>query len=132
LPGGELLTSTGHIDQGGILYYRALKSDCSACSLKPQCTTGTMRKVTRDIDEAVRNRVRTLGNTEAFQQSRREREKVEMPFANMKRILKLDQIRPRGLSGARDEVLLVATTQNLRELAKYVERPPGAPIACAA
>ena len=39
-----------------------------------------MRKVTRDIDEAVRDRVRALANTEAFQQSRRERKKVEMLF----------------------------------------------------
>lgn len=132
-PGGKLLTSTGNIDQGRILYYRALKSDCSACSLKPQCTTGPMRKVTRDIDEAVRDRVRALANTEAFRQSRRERKKVEMLFAHMKRILKLDRLRLRGLSGARDEVLLVATAQNLRKLAKYVERPPPeAPIACVA
>jgi len=70
-----------------------------------------VRKVTRDIDEEVRERVRALANTEAFQQSRRERKKVEMLFAHMKRILKLDRLRLRGLSGARDEVLLVATAQ---------------------
>jgi hypothetical protein len=132
-PGGKLLTSTGNIDQGRILYYRALKSDCSACPLKPQCTIGPVRKVTRDIDEEVRDRVRALANTEAFQQSRRERKKVEMLFAHMKRILKLDRLRLRGLSGARDEVLLVATAQNLRKLAKYLERPPPiVPVACAA
>jgi hypothetical protein len=132
-PGGKLLASTGNIDQGRILYYRALKSDCSACSLKPQCTTGPVRKVTRDIDEEVRDRVRALANTEAFQQSRRERKKVEMLFAHMKRILKLDRLRLRGLSGARDEVLLVATAQNLRKLAKYLDRPPPiVPAACAA
>ena len=92
-----------------------------------------MRKVTRDIDEEVRDRVRALADTEAFQQSRRERKKVEMLFAHMKRILKLDRLRLRGLSGARDEVLLVATAQNLRKLAKYVERsPPMTPAACAA
>ena len=90
-PGGNLLASTGNIDQGRILYYRALKSDCSACPLKPQCTTGPVRKVTRDIDEEVRDRVRALANTEAFQQSRRERKKVEMLFAHMKRILRLDR-----------------------------------------
>ena len=28
-PGGKLLSSTGNIDQGRILYYRALRSDCS-------------------------------------------------------------------------------------------------------
>ena len=46
-----------------------------------------MRKVTRDVNEDVRDRVRALANTEAFQQSRRERKKVEMRFAHMKRIL---------------------------------------------
>jgi hypothetical protein len=132
-PGGKLLTSTGNIDQDRILYYRALRSDCAACPLKPQCTIGPVRKVTRDIDQEVRDRVRALANTEAFQQSRRERKKVEMLFAHMKRILKLDRLRLRGLSGARDEVLLVATAQNLRKLAKYLERPPPRmPAACAA
>ena len=105
--------STGNIDQGHIVYYRANKHDCSACSLKPRCTTAAMRKVTRDVDEEVRDRIRALANTEAFQQSRRERKKVEMRFAHMKRILKLDRLRLRGLSGAKDEVLLTATAQNL-------------------
>jgi hypothetical protein len=34
----------------------------------------------------------------------------------MKRIFRLDRLRLRGLSGARDEVLLTATAQNLRRL----------------
>ena len=68
-PGGAELTSTGNIDQGHILYYRANKNDCSACLLKPKCTTAPMRKVTRDVNEDVRDRVRALANTEAFQQS---------------------------------------------------------------
>ena len=123
-PGGAELTSTGNIDQGHIVYYRANKHDCSACSLKPRCTTAAMRKVTRDVDEEVRDRVRALANTEAFQQSRRERKKVEMRFAHMKRILKLDRLRLRGLSGAKDEVLLTATAQNLRRLAKLLCRAP--------
>ena len=85
-----------------------------------------MRKITRDLNEDVRDRVRALANTEAFQQSRRERKKVEMRFAHMKRILKLDRVRLRGLSGVRDEVLLTATAQNLRRLAKLLCRaaPP--------
>jgi hypothetical protein len=62
-----------------------------------------MRKVTRDVNEDVRDRVRALANTEAFQQSSRERKKVEMRFAHMKRILRLDRLRLRGLSGAKDE-----------------------------
>jgi IS5 family transposase len=90
-----------------------------------------VRKVTRDIDEDVRERVRALAHTESFEQSRRERKKVEMRFAHMKRIFKLDRLRLRGLSGAKDEVLLTATAQNLRRLAKFLCRPPPASLACA-
>jgi IS5 family transposase len=60
-------------------------------------------------------------------QSRRERKKVEMRFAHMKRIFKLDRLRLRGLSGAKYQVLLTATAQNLRRLAKFLCRPPPSP-----
>jgi hypothetical protein len=129
-PGGAQLTSTGNIDQGHIVYYRANKKDCSACSLKPRCTTAAVRKVTRDLNEDVRDSVRALANTDAFQQSRRERKKVEMRFAHMKRVLRLDRLRLRGLSGARDEVLLTATAQNLRRLVKLLGRVPPLAAAC--
>jgi transposase len=132
-PGGAELTSTGNIDQGHIVYYRASKNDCSSCSLKPKCTTAVVRKVTRDVNEEVRDRVRALANTEAFEQSRRERKKVEMRFAHMKRILRLDRLRLRGLSGAKDEVLPTAAAQNLRRLAKLICRgPPPLATACPA
>jgi hypothetical protein len=41
----------------------------------------------------------------------------------MKRILRLDRLRLRGLSGAKGEVLLTAA-QNLRRLAKFICRGP--------
>ena len=131
--GGAKLTSTGNIDQGHFVHYRASKNDCSICALKPNCTTAVMRKVTRDLDEDVRDRVRALANTQAFEQSHRERKKVEMRFAHMKRILRLDRFRLRGLSGVRDEVLLTATAQNLRRLVKLLSRaPPPFAAACPA
>lgn len=43
-----------------------------------------------------------------------ERKKVEMPFAHLKRILKLDRLRLRGPCGARGEFLLAAAAQNLK------------------
>jgi hypothetical protein len=86
-----------------IVYYRASKSDYSQVSLKPKCMMAVVRKITGDLNEDVRDRVRALANTEAFQQSRRERKKIEMRFAHMKRILGLDRLRLRGLGGARDE-----------------------------
>ena len=65
-----------------------------------------------------------LAGTEAFEQSRLERKKIEMRFAHMKRILRLDRLRLRGPRGAQDEFVLAAIAQNLRRLASLVARPP--------
>jgi hypothetical protein len=94
------------------------------CPLKPQCTTAKARRLSRDVDEPIREYVRALAKTPAFERSRDERKKVEMAFAHMKRVFKLDRFRLPGLNGARDEILLTATAQNLRKLARYVSRPP--------
>jgi hypothetical protein len=48
----------------------------------------------------------------------------------MKLILKQDQLRLRGLSGARDEVLLTATAQNLKRLVKLLGRAQPFAAAC--
>jgi len=101
--------------------YRASKRDCDVCSLKARCCPNTpARKVTRSIHEAARDHARGIAQTEAYLISRRERKKVEMLFAHLKRILKLDRLRLRGPCGARDEFLLAATAQNLRKLAKLI------------
>jgi hypothetical protein len=47
-----------------------------------------------------------------------------MLFAHLKRILKLDRLRLRGLTGANDEFLMAATVQNLRRMAKLLGQPP--------
>ena len=82
-----------------------------------------MRRVTRSIHEAARDKARAIAKTDAYIVSRRERKKVEMLFAHLKRILKLDGLRLRGPNGAKDEVLLAATAQNLRKLAKLIPEP---------
>jgi hypothetical protein len=52
------------------------------------------------------------------------RKKVEMLFAHLKRILRLDRLRLRGPNGEKDEFLLAATAQNLRKLAKLIPMAP--------
>ncbi|WP_143109210.1 transposase, partial [Bradyrhizobium sp. Rc3b] len=54
----------------------------------------------------------------------RQRKKVEMQFAHLKRILRLGRLRLRGPRGAQDEFVLAAIAQNLRRLASFVARPP--------
>jgi len=132
-PNGKLLHTTGTVIDGSTLRYRASKLDCDACAVKMRCCPHTpARQIPRDRHEDARDLARAMGKTEAFEQSRRERKKVEMRFAHMKRIFKLDRLRLRGLSGAKDEVLLTATAQNLRRLAKFLCRAPPTPVTCAA
>src|SRR3954454_14300545 len=104
--------------------YRASKRDCEACPLKPHCCPNApARKITRSIYEGARDLAREIAKTDEYQTSRRQRKKVEMLFAHLKRILKLDRLRLRGPSGARDEFLLAATAQHLRKLAKLIPMP---------
>jgi hypothetical protein len=66
---------------------------------------------------------RQIAKSCAGRTSRRLRKKVEMLFAHLKGILKLDRLRLRGPHGARDEFILAATAQNLRKLAKLIPMP---------
>ncbi len=70
---------------------------------------------------------RDIAKTDAYLTSRRQRKKVEMLFAHLKRILNLGRLRLRGPNGARDEFHLAATAQNLRKLAKLVPMLTPAP-----
>ena len=112
------------VDEDGMMRYRASKLDCEGCSLKPRCCPNApARKIPRSIHEGARDMARDIATTDAYVTSRRERKKVEMLFAHLKRILKLDRLRLRGPNGARDEFLLAATAQNLRKLAMLIPMP---------
>jgi transposase len=105
-PRGKTLKTTGKVYSGHTLIYRARKVDCDPCPLKQKCCPNTpQRKIPRNINESVRDHVRALANTKAFDQSRRERNKVEMAFAHLKRILKLDHLRLRGLAKPQNKCL---------------------------
>jgi len=111
-------------DAEGMLRYRASKHDCQACALKHRCVPKEpARKVTRTINEGARDMARDIAKTDAYVVSRCQRKKVEMLFAHLKRILKLDRLRLRGPNGVKDEFLLAATSQNLRKLAKLIPMP---------
>jgi len=75
-------------------------------------------------ERGVRDVVRAVERTPACQQTRRQRKQLEMLFAHMKRVLKMDRRRLRGLKSAQDEFLLTATAQNLRRMVKYLGTGP--------
>ena len=110
-----------HITKADTIVYRSRQADCASCPMKARCCPNTpFRKIARSIHEAARNVARDIAKTSAYQQSRKDRKKVEMLFAHLKRILKLDRLRLRGPSGAHDEFLLAATAQNLRRMARWL------------
>ncbi len=62
-------------------------SDCGPCPRKAKCCPkAPCRKIPRSIHEDARDVARALAYTEAFEQSRRDRKRVEMLFAHLKRI----------------------------------------------
>ena len=75
---------------------------------------------------------RALAKTEAFERSCRDRKRIDMLFAHLKRILRLDRLRLCGPRGAQFEFTLASIAQNLRRLAKLMARPPPVAAACVA
>lgn len=107
------------------IVYRASTYDCRGCALRDRrCPKEPARKIHRHLCEDARDVARSLVNTDAYTQSRKDRKKVEVLFAHLKQILRFDRLRLRGPNGARDEFVLAATAQNLRRLAKLLTPPP--------
>jgi transposase len=126
-PAGKTLTTTGRLVNEGetTLLYFASVLDCRSCLLRARCCPkAPLRRIPRSIYEEARDVARALAKTRAFEQSRRDRKKVEMLFAHLKRILRLGRLRLRGPSGAQFEFTLAAIAQNLKRLAKFIARPP--------
>ena len=123
-PGGKALKTSGTVHDGTTIKYIAKYSDCAQCPLKPECTTGRERRVSRDVNQEARDYTQALMETEAYATSRVERKKIERLFGEAKHILSMVRLRLRGLTGAHDEFLLTATVQNLKRLANHSTRPP--------
>ena len=98
-PGGRALKpywrdiSKGRPEFGkdGFKRYFARREDCRPCLLKPLCTPNqATRKISRSRHESARQAARNIATTDAYVASSYARRKVEMLFAHLKRILKLD------------------------------------------
>jgi len=125
-PAEKTLSTSGTVvNDGTTLLYLASTRDCAPCPLKARCCPKTpFRRVPRSIYERARDVARSWVGTEAFEQSRRERKRIEMRFAHLKRILRLSRLRLRGPRGAQDEFTLAAIAQNLRRMAKLITPMP--------
>ena len=88
-PGGKMLTCKGTlVNDGATLLYR---QQVRLRRVLAQANA-PVRKVPRSIHEGARDRARAIAKSAAGRTSRRHRKKVEMLFAHLKRILRLDRL----------------------------------------
>lgn len=126
-PAGKLMRSRSRsfkkprspVTKANTIIFRSSQYDCKTCELKSRCCPNTRhRKIARSIYESSRDAARDICGTMEYFQSRKDRKKVEVLFAHLKRVMNFDRLRLRGLTGAHDEFLLAATVQNLKKLAQ--------------
>ncbi len=117
-PSGHTLRRVGMDHVAGMVRYSARPADCGACAAKPQCTSGKKRGINVSKHEPARQIADALAETDAYDDVRRRRLKVEMLFAHLKQQFGIRRLRLRGLPGAAEEFYLAATVQNLRRLAR--------------
>ena len=86
-PGGKELKTSGTVHDGTTLKYIAKPSDCSACPLKPHCTTGRERRVQRDVNQEARDYVQSLMGTDEYWDSAINRKQIERLFGELTGIL---------------------------------------------
>ena len=90
------------ITKDGTIIYSASQHDCSGCPMKQRCCPNMPTARSRAACTSARGMSRARSpTTPQYKQSRRDRKKVEMLFAHLKRILKLDRLRLRGLTRER-------------------------------
>ncbi|WP_225153789.1 MULTISPECIES: transposase [Bradyrhizobium] len=111
--------------------YFSRVADCRDCPLQIQVLS---KLAEPEAATCTRQRAMSpgLSKTPAYDQTRRDRKKVEMLFAHLKRILRFDRLRLRGPAGARFEFTLAAIAQNLRRFAKLALHPPNTAALCVA
>ena len=109
-------------DSHGYLY-RSTEAQCANCPQKKRCTSGPYRRLFVHEQESVRQTVRALRGTPAYERSHRARYKIEALFAELKQRVGLGRVRLRRLWNVGEQFLLAATAQNLKRLVRFLTQP---------
>ncbi|MFQ5878785.1 MAG: transposase [Dehalococcoidia bacterium] len=129
-PAGQRLGRQGkESGRPGLDRYPAGRKTCLASSLKAQCTVGTRRTVRRHLDPSVLEWARVHLETPQARLSMRKRQAwAETEFAEEKNWHGLRRARYRRRWRVSTQVLLIATAQNLKKLARALA--PQSQAAC--
>ena len=124
-PEGKVLAYRGRRRESQGYVYRSTAAQCEGCPQKKHCTAGPYRRLFVHEQESVRQAVRALVGTPAYERSRRARYKIEALFAELKQRMRLGRVRLRRLWNVSEQFLLAATAQNLKRLVRFLaQRPP--------
>jgi transposase len=117
-PGGTVLRFLSQSEATHRRISQAPVAACTTCTLRSQGTTSPRgRRISRGLDEAYLDRVRSYHTTEAYAKAMRKRQVwVEPLFAEAKDWHGLRRFRLRGLERVNGEALLIAAGQNLKRL----------------
>ena len=118
-PSGWILRNTGSIEVRGRIYDRYENPGaCARCVFRSRCTKGGHRRVFRDQNEEVRERMRAkLGKKTAHQRYNKRAHTAESPFGNLKWNLKFRAVMRRGLGKVRMEAALLFMLHNFMKMA---------------
>jgi len=114
-PAGERLRRRTNTHDRGKPMARYWTLNCGGCALKPQCTTGKERRVSRwereDVLDAMRERVDRRPDM-----MRLRRDTVEHPFGTLKRWMGAEHFLTKGLHNVGTEMSLQVLAYNLKRV----------------
>ena len=129
-PQGQLLRYQGLAVENQTYVYRTTELQCRGCPVKKRCTRAPVRKIVVNWHEPARQVARDLAQTPAYTQSRRERNKIEALFSELKLRVGLRRVRLRRLWNVAEQFYLAATAQNLKRLVRFLADRKLSPALC--
>jgi transposase len=117
-PAGQVLRKTGSVEVNGRLYDRYENAKgCKGCPHRSRCTRGTHRRVFRDQNEEVRERMREKLQGKGSQRRYNKRaHAAESPYGNVKLNLRFRAVMRRGRAKVLMEAALLFMLHNILKL----------------
>lgn len=127
-PQNQTLRYRGMDRQAQGYIYQTVESQCRGCPVKKRCTGGSVRRIFVHWHEPARQKARDLAPTPEYVCSRRERNKIEALFSELKLRVGLRRVRLRRLWNVAEQFYLAATAQNLKRLVRFLDQREPTPV----
>ena len=119
-PGGKT-TSTFYDNKRAKCYvYQFKGSDCEACPLKSECTTGLRRTIAISYYQSLFDEAEEFNKTDAYKEHKKKRAHIEPKYSEMKHIHGMERARYRGLERVTIQALLTAIVVNLKNFIRLL------------